>query len=179
MCGFRVLHPKGRVTNLLNKPFFMENQNETLEKLHIRRATPADGQIVHEFISALEERRLNWELFEANYAKNIQIPDFHYFIAEVGGKPVGFMSFHIQILLHHNGRVGEVQEIYVNEGYRSYGIGAKFWEIVKEICAKENVVNLEVTTHKKRVDAQRFYFKVGMVNHHLKFTDELVPVSLL
>ena len=44
-------------------------QNETLEKLHIRRATPADGQIVHEFISALEERRLNWELFEANYAR--------------------------------------------------------------------------------------------------------------
>lgn len=57
---------------------------------------------------------------------------------------VGFVSLHIQELLHHAERIGEIQELIVSEKERGIGIGKKLFEKTKEVCQQEGAVQLEV-----------------------------------
>ena len=48
-----------------------------------------------------------------------------YYVAESDGDIVGFGSLHIELLLHHAGLAGEIQELVVHETVRSKGIGVE------------------------------------------------------
>jgi PhnO protein len=144
-----------------------------MEAIQIRAATQDDFEYIYEFINLLEDevfdRQKQWEI----YLENAGNPNNIYLIAWAHSLAVGYLSCHIQNLLHHGGLVGEIQEMYVNENGRGHGIGKLLIDKTKEIARARGVLQLEVTSGFKREDAHRFYEREGFVNTHKKFTHKL------
>jgi PhnO protein len=140
----------------------------------IRTAAAHDVDTVFSFISHLEERTFDFNRFKEKFSDNLDNPDIIYLVSENEQDDViAFISCHGQNLLHHEGQVFEIQEMYVARNYRDLGIGKALFAALLDKLAKSDCESLEVTTHVKRADAKRFYLKLGFVQTHLKFVKEL------
>lgn len=137
--------------------------------LTIRPALAIDVSSVHQFISELEEEVFDFEEFNRIYVQNLANPDCHYFLAFDADECIGYASIHAQWLLHHCGKVGEIQEMFVKDAYRGKGIGSLLIEALFEVAKRENFKILEVTANKKRMDTHRFYESKGLLPTHFKF----------
>jgi len=144
-----------------------------MEAIQIRPATIDDFEYVYEFVNLLEDekfdRQKQWEI----YLENAGNPNNIYLIAWAHSLAVGYLSCHIQNLMHHAGLVGEIQEMYVNENGRNHGIGRRLIETLVEMAKARGVLRLEVTSSFKREGAHRFYEREGFVHTHKKFTYKL------
>ncbi|RAR46952.1 GNAT family N-acetyltransferase [Flavobacterium lacus] len=136
---------------------------------HVRHATVTDFETVYHFINELEDfvfpREQQHEIFLENLANLKHI----FLIAEINKNPVGFLSCHVQNLIHHGGLVGEIQEMFVDANYRSHGIGKQLLDELKIIAKKRNFLQIEVTSGFKRGKAHVFYEREGFPNTHKKF----------
>ena len=140
----------------------------------IRQAVLADVDTVYSFISHLEERTFDFESFKERFSENLNNRANIYLVAvDEADDPVGFVSCHGQTLLHHEGKVFEIQEIYVARNHRDRGIGKALFAALQEKLSKMDCESLEVTANVKRSDARRFYSKLGFVQTHLKFVKEV------
>ena len=138
--------------------------------LQIRNIKPQDLNFVFKSICELENEELNFEIFAAIFNENIANPNNLYLIAENENEGVGFISFHTQNLLHHNGRVGEIQEFFINEKYRGKGIGRQLIEKIMQYAEEHKLKSIEVTTNKRRVENVMIYENLGFTLSHNKFT---------
>lgn len=138
--------------------------------MEIRNATAADFETVYDFINRLEDDILDRERQRAIFADNLSNPNILYLLAFSGNEPVGFLSLHIQNLLHHGGPIGEIQEMFVLEGARSLGVGKKLIDEIKRFANERGILQLEVTSSFRREAAHRFYEREGFVHTHKKFT---------
>jgi len=139
----------------------------------IRLAEPGDFKIVFDFINLLENDSFNEETQRKIYSENLQNPNILYVLAFKDDEPAGFISCHAQWLLHHAALIGEIQEMIVAEKFRSAGIGKLLMSELIQMARSKNILQLEVTSSKKRVDAHRFYLREGFEQSHFKFTRPL------
>ncbi len=135
----------------------------------IRQAVENDVVAIYDFICELEEERLNFNAFREIFNDNLQNPDCHYFLAFDHDECVGYAGMHAQWLLHHCGKVGEIQEMFVVGNYRSKGVGSRLIQQLINVAERENYKILEVTANKKRIDTHRFYESKGLQPTHFKF----------
>ncbi|GAB3998039.1 aminoalkylphosphonate N-acetyltransferase [Spirosoma daeguense] len=136
--------------------------------LSIRKATLADAPVIYDFLCTLEEITLDVIAFNQVFSQNLANPAIHYLVAEQENNVLGFVSCHIQVLLHHVGKVGEIQELFVRPDVRNQRIGHQLIEALTTLAKQENLVNLEVTTNQKRVDTVRFYERESFKQTHFK-----------
>jgi PhnO protein len=141
----------------------------------IRPATMGDAAVAYAFICALEETPIDQTAFRQIYQSNIASPPVHYFVADKAGEVVGFISCHTQHLLHHGGKVGEIQELFVRQDMRGQGVGGKLLAEVTALALREEFVNLEVTTNQKRQDTIRFYERESFRLSHVKLVKSINP----
>ena len=134
----------------------------------VRPARQNDAKTIYEFICDLEETPINYTNFETVFGQNLADPMVYYFIAERAGVVIGFISCHVQYLLHHTGRVGEIQELYVKPAHRNQGIGHQLMAALNALAVREGFVNLEVTTNRTRTDTVRFYEREHFFGTHVK-----------
>jgi len=140
--------------------------------ISIRQANREDVSPIYHFINELEETVFDETAFAAHYYYNLQQPTIHYLVAEDAGKAIGFISCHGQTLLHHNGLVYEIQELFVNKDCRSKGVGALLIKALEEKLAAEDYELLEVASNIRRKDTHRFYLANSFRQTHYKFTKE-------
>lgn len=133
-------------------------------------AVAEDFMTIYRFVNLLEDAVFDQSAQQRLFTENIANPNVVYLLAFFEGNPVGFLSCHIQNLLHHNGKVGEIQEMFVDESARSLGIGKKLIAEIKIVARQKNVVQLEVTSSFKRQAAHRFYERENFIFTHKKFT---------
>jgi (aminoalkyl)phosphonate N-acetyltransferase len=138
----------------------------------VRRAVVKDCKWIYKFICDLEETEFEYSNFEDLYIRNITNPENIYLVAEVEGLISGFISCHGQTLLHHGGRVFEIQELYVKEEFRDKGIGQLLIKNLESELSKLDYKSLEVTANRKRTKTHDFYRKMGFEFTHLKFTKD-------
>lgn len=143
-------------------------QSTFKHNLHIRAAVWNDVPTIYAFMCALEELPLDQTAFLTVFRHNLTDPNIHYLVAEQTGEVVGFVSCHIQHLLHHVGKVGEIQELFVRPDVRNQRIAQQLIAALDALAIQENVINLEVTTNQKRTDAIRFYERELFKRTHLK-----------
>lgn len=136
----------------------------------IRNADATDVAVVYSFLCSLSEKEYNRQLFEEHYVHNITDDKNIYLVAEIDNEIAGFLSCHGQILLHHNGWVYEIQEMYTDEKYRGKGVGKLLLQKLEGILSERSYDIIDVTSNNRRQDAHRFYLKNGFVQTHLKFT---------
>lgn len=140
-------------------------------RLKIRIANDDDFNSIYNFVNELEQTVFNVEDLKRAFESNVNNPDHIYLIAEMNDKPVGYLSCHSQLLLHHGGRkIAEIQEMYVNPESRKNGIGKGLVDELKRIAKLKEVEQLEVTSNNKRGDTHRFYEREKFVQSHKKFT---------
>ncbi len=140
-----------------------------MNDVQIRPAATKDFDAIYEFVCSLEDERFDKALLRQCYEVCLDTANTHYVMASIDDKPVGYISCHGQILLHHCGLVYEIQEMYVLPEYRSKGVGKILMDALMERIEKENYVLLEVASNMKRVDAHRFYEANGFVKTTYKF----------
>lgn len=136
----------------------------------VRNAILSDFVSIYQFINELEGTVFNKEIQENIYKTNLANPDVVYFIAEQNKAAIGFISCHFQYLLHHAEQVGEIQEMFVQEKFRSSGTGKALLHFVLADAKKRNVTLVEVTSNKVREKAHQFYLREGFKATHFKFT---------
>ncbi len=146
----------------------MAVQSTFSDDLHIRRATKNDASIIYGFICILEETQLEKSVFDTIFHQNLANSFIHYLVAERAGDVVGFISCHVQHLLHHCGKVGEIQELFVRPDARNQHIGHQLVAALNVLAVEEGFINLEVTTNQKRADTVRFYERELFKQTHLK-----------
>lgn len=140
-----------------------------LNAVTIRLATAEDFETIFHFINLLEETVFEKSAQKVLFTANIANPDVIYLLAVTENQIVGFLSCHIQNLLHHGGKVGEIQEMFVAENARSLGAGKELIDALKTMAKAKNVLQLEVTSSFKREAAHRFYERENFNFTHKKF----------
>lgn len=138
--------------------------------LQIRKIDSQDLNFVYKSICELENEELNFKVFAVIFTENIANPNNLYLIAENENEELGFISFHTQNLLHHCGRVGEIQEFFINEKHRGKGIGRQLIEKIMQYAEEHKLKSIEVTTNKRRVENVLIYENLGFTLSHNKFT---------
>ncbi len=89
----------------------------------VRPCTTGDFKSILHFLTELQGKTFDPELLQPMFEKNISNPANIYLVAEHYNQVVGYLSCHVQLLLHHAGLVGEVQEIFVLKEFRGKGAG--------------------------------------------------------
>ena len=139
----------------------------------VRFATEADVIAIYGFINLLEDTVFDFDTFKQYYLQNLKEPHYVYLVAEENSTVIGFISCHGQLLLHHLDMVFEIQELFVDETYRSKKVGALLLEHLETILKNRGHVYLEVTSNKLRTEAHRFYTNNGFNESHYRFTKKL------
>ena len=140
------------------------------QKVEIRKVENQDLDFVYKSICELENEILDFEVFAAIFNENSVNPNNLYLLAENENEALGFISFHTQNLLHHGGRVGEIQEFFIDKNHRGKGIGRQLIEKIIQFSDQNNLKSIEVTTNRKRVENVLIYENLGFALSHNKFT---------
>ncbi|CAM3664674.1 GNAT family N-acetyltransferase [Flavobacterium chungbukense] len=139
-------------------------------KIKIRKIKNQDLDFIYKSICELENELLDFEVFKTIFIENISNPKNLYLIAENETEGLGFISFHIQNLLHHCGLVGEIQEFFIHQKYRGQDVGRILINEILNYSENNNLKSIEVTTNKKRVENVAIYENLGFSLSHNKFT---------
>ncbi|MFZ1805922.1 MAG: GNAT family N-acetyltransferase [Cyclobacteriaceae bacterium] len=134
----------------------------------IRKASLKDLADVYQFICELQGKVFDEGLMRTLYGENILNPYFIYLVAIDGNDLVGYASCHIQTLLHHAGKVAEVQEMFVKPNYRNNGVGKQLMDEIKRRVKEKGALQLEVTTRAVREKAIQFYIRESFEDSHKK-----------
>ena len=137
--------------------------------VEILPAASSQLEEIYLLICELEGTPVSRKGFSACYRQNLENPQVHYFVAQEGGRVLGFISLHIQQLLHHAAKVAEIQELVVCGQLRGQGIGKLLFAAAKEAAVREGCLQLEVCCNRSRVMSHTFYLRQGMTNRHFKF----------
>lgn len=140
----------------------------------IREAIPQDFPVIYNFINELEDKVFDEEKQRSFFEINIQQEHYCYRVAILNGEISGYISCHTQILLHHSGRIGEIQELFVAADKRGYGIGKLLVNEVKTWAQKHEVLQLEVTANNARHQTHQFYIREGFTHTHKKFVFDIL-----
>ncbi|HVK47870.1 MAG TPA: GNAT family N-acetyltransferase [Pseudobacter sp.] len=141
--------------------------------MEIRLANSEDLPSIFAFICDLEEQTFDFELFQQYYRQNISEKNSIYLVAVDSNQiPIGYISCHGQLLLHHLGMVYEIQEMFVDPLHRGHGIGHQLIGALETRLRDRECRSLEVTTNAKRAATQEFYAACGFTKSHVKFTKE-------
>lgn len=150
----------------------MASQSTTVTDLQIRAATWDDASPIYAFMCALEEATLDQSAFLTVFRRNLADPAVYYLVAEAS-EVIGFVSCHVHYLLHHGGKVAEIQELFVRPDVRNQGIGHHLIKALLTLAIQERFINLEVTTNQKRADALRFYERESFHRTHIKLVKSI------
>lgn len=148
-----------------------------LDEILIREAIPQDFPVIYKFINELEGEVFDEEKQRSFFAINIQQKFYCYRVAVMNEEVVGYISCHTQILLHHGGRIGEIQELFVAADKRGYGVGKRLIEAVKDWSVQNEVLQLEVTANNTRHETHQFYIREGFSHTHKKFVLNFISAA--
>ncbi len=137
----------------------------------IRKVEQNDMLTVYEQVCLLEDFSFNINAFVKIFNHNMKDENVLYYLAESHqGVALGFISCHIQYLLHHCCKVAEIQELFVRQENRAEGVGQALVKFVEQELIVLNCTSFEVTAQNKRIQTHDFYKKIGFNQTHLKYT---------
>ena len=143
--------------------------NKMKSTFKIRKAEQQDFESINIFINKLEQEVFDKEKQQKIFLENLSNPKNIYLVATTNEKVIGFLSCHVQNLLHHNGAIGEIQEMFVVPKKRGLGIGKALVNELKTIAFKKKILQIEVTSNSKRIKAHSFYKDQKFKETHKKF----------
>jgi GNAT superfamily N-acetyltransferase len=101
-------------------------------------------------------------------------PNQEMIVVELGGEPVGcFQLTYLPGLMRRGAWRGQIEVVHVSAGKRKLGIGSEMMKWAIERCRERNCAMVQLTSNKKRLDAHRFYERLGFSKSHEGFKLDL------
>lgn len=141
----------------------------------IRRATAADvpgivAMLVDDEIGAGRENPADLTPYQAGFAAVDADPNQALVVAERNGELVGTLQLTIIPGLSRQGATrGVVEGVRVAASARGTGLGTTLMEWSVEEARNRGCVLVQLTSDKARVDAHRFYLRLGFTQSHEGF----------
>ncbi len=147
-------------------------------EINIRRANINDLSYIQELNNSLFELEYNnfddtlkvgWP-FENEGKKYFEymIKNEIVFFAEVKEKIVGYLAGTIcKEVSYITESFAELDNMYINEEYRRFGIGTLLINEFKKYCKGKNIQNIKVTASAKNNKAINFYMKNGFEDYNV------------
>jgi histidine triad (HIT) family protein len=108
--------------------------------------------------------------YEAAVREIAGSPNSVILVAEVGGRVVGMCQlFWFRHLQERGGLCAEIESMHVDRSTRGRGIGAVLLEAAVERAEHLGCYRVQLTSHRSRTDAHRFYERHGFEPSHVGF----------
>ena len=124
--------------------------------LHIARADTHDaetiatmvGELLHDIMAVVNDKVFGFDHADTVDRARAWIKKDLYtvLLAQLGSKPVGFLSLYESYALYTEGVYGTIPEFYVRSPYRSQGVGSALLAEARQIGQVQGWKRLEVTT---------------------------------
>lgn len=96
------------------------------------------------------------------------------YVAIDNDKIVGYLAGSINIQNSYvTNSLAEVDNMFILDEYRKYGIGSKLMNKFKEYCIQNNIEELKVTASAKNINAIEFYKKNGFCEFEITLKQKL------
>ena len=138
----------------------------------IEYAKLEDKEEIYNLICILENKKIKKEHFDCVFENFLKDKDIIYLVYR-DKKIEGFLSFKINLYLHHDRDTGEIVELVVLPEKRSLKIGKQLIEKIEEIARNKKLEQIELSTSTYRKDAHRFYERQGYEKLHYNYTKDL------
>lgn len=113
-------------------------------------------------------------VYEKAIARILASPNDSLYVAELSGRLVGtFQLTLIQTLVRRGWLRATVESVHVASDVRGLGIGAAMMRFAIEEARAAGAGVVQLTSNKRRVDAHRFYERLGFVRSHEGFKLEI------
>lgn len=148
-------------------------EGEVIVKLTHRRAVASDvpfmiRQVVEDSVTPTDD---DPAAADPRYAAAFQTidadPNQELWITEVNGEPIG--SFQLTFtpgLMRHGMWRGTIESVHVSPAHRSKGVGGAMMQFAIERCRARGCGLVQLTSNKDRIDAHRFYERLGFSKSH-------------
>ena len=146
-----------------------------MNQVHFRRARREDlSEIVRMLADdelGSQRERCEDPLPESYYTSFEQInndSNQQLIVAELDGKVIG--TLHLMFLpsiSYQGGLRAQVESVRVDRQYQNQGIGSEMMKWTIERAKERGAHMVQLTTHKSRQDAHRFYERLGFQGSHL------------
>lgn len=104
------------------------------------------------------------------FARFSLYPDYHLYVAVIGGEVVGTFALLIMDNLAHVGTPsGVVEDVVVSGQHQSQGIGRRMMAFARECCAARGCYKMALSSNLKRERAHQFYEDIGFEKHGYSF----------
>ena len=97
----------------------------------------------------------------------------HILVAEEESRVIAMATVQILVSTAEGGHVGLIEDVVVDEAYRSRGIGRKMMEFAMAICRQQGCYKLVLSSNLQRERAHAFYENLGFKKHGYSFMVEL------
>ncbi|MBQ3511549.1 MAG: GNAT family N-acetyltransferase [Bacilli bacterium] len=141
-------------------------------ELTIKKATIEDLNTIQDLNNKLFELEYNnfdpslkigwpYEIAGEEYFKDL-IENQIIYLAIMNNEIVGYLAGSIHVEYSYNtNTLAELDNMFILEEYRKYGIGTKLFNEFKKHCKENNIQELKVTASSKNLNAIKFYQKNG------------------
>jgi GNAT superfamily N-acetyltransferase len=103
-------------------------------------------------------------------------PNAHLIVCEIAGRVVATAQLTLTRTLTHRGRLhASIEAVQVARDRRGGGIGARMIAHLLDLARAEGAGIVGLTSNAARLDAHRFYERLGFVRSHLGFKLLLAP----
>lgn len=152
-----------------------------MNEIIIRKATIEDLKCIQELnndLFKLEKANYdstlieNWPLSKDGEEYFTDLINNHYVIVAIlNNEIVGYLAGSInEKCSYEEIQYGELNNMFINENFRGYGIGKKLIDSFKNYCKDNNIDNIKVTASYKNKDAINFYKKCDFSEFDLTLT---------
>jgi GNAT superfamily N-acetyltransferase len=118
-----------------------------------------------------QREKVQEPLPESYYAAFEQIncdPNHELIVAELEGAVIGTLHLiFIPSISYQGGLRAQVESVRVDRKYQNCGIGSEMMRWTIERARERDVHIVQLTTHKSREDAHRFYERLGFEKSHI------------
>lgn len=140
-------------------------------RLSTQRDLPAIVRLLAEDDLGAQRERFETPLPQSYYDAFEAIeadPNQELIVAELNGEVIGTLQLmSLPSLSYQGGRRAQVESVRVAQRLRGQGIGAEMMAWVMERARQRGCHLMQLTSHKSREDAHRFYEKLGFTKSHI------------
>jgi len=146
-------------------------EKEIIFRLATRADLPSIVRLLADDELGSRRERVESPLSESYYSAFEQInndPNHELVVAERNGEVIG--TLHLMFLpsvSFQGGLRAQVESVRVDKRFQSQGIGSEMMKWTMERARQRGAHMVQLTTHNTRVDAHRFYERLGFKGSHL------------
>lgn len=130
-----------------------------------------EASIILPYISIMNSQKVSMDILKERFSEMLT-QNYEAYAIYDNDQLIGcFGLWHMT--RHYCGRSLEPDHIYIEEAYRSKGIGAKLFEWIQEKGKEKGITAIELNTYVENFPSHKFYYNQGFVARGYHFLKKI------